>query len=102
ELVAPRAPATPPAPATEAGPAPEVAQRPPAAPDPSAPFRSPTPPTPRAWRWSYRTPRPSDDVPVFRPETLPQGWLGIRLTCQDCGGEPPEGDNKPGVARGVT
>ena len=97
ELVAPRVPPAPPAPVTDAAPAPEAAPTPPA-PEGFAPFRvpsAPTPPTPRAWRWSYRTPRPSDDVPVFRPETLPQGWLGIGLTCQDCGGDLAEGAKTP-------
>jgi hypothetical protein len=93
ELVAPRVP-EPPSPGTTA-PAPEAVPTPvaPDAPDtPLQAFRLPAPP--QAWRWQFRTPRAAE-VPMFRTESLPQGWLGIGLTCQDCGGELPDDAKAP-------
>lgn len=91
ELVAPRVPESP-TPPTTAAPTPEAAPAPEAPETPPTPFRGLTPPP--SWRWSFRTPRAAE-VPTFRTESLPQGWLGIGLTCQDCGGGLPEGAKTP-------
>ena len=93
ELVAPRAPETP-EPRVMVLPTPDAAPAPAAPEAPETPPAPPRMPTPRAWRWSFRTPR-SAEVPMFRPEALPQGWLGIGLTCQDCGGEVSDGARTP-------
>jgi len=96
ELVAPRVPTPPTPPDAAPPPAPPADATPPAeTPDTPAPM-------PRMrivqdgprWRWAFRGPR-SDATPIFRPEALPQGWLGVGLTCQDCGGEVVEGAKTP-------
>jgi len=97
DLVAPRVP---PAPATEPVPAPAPTPGsdfvPPVSPEATPPMPPMRAPTPRAFRWSYRGMAPrSSETPSFRPEALPQGWLGIGLTCQDCGGQVGEGEKAP-------
>ena len=50
--------------------------------------RAPETPAPRLMRLD-------SNAPVFTPEALPQGWLGIGLTCQECGGELKDGAKQP-------
>ena len=94
ELVAPRVPESPAPPTSSTAPTPEAIPAPapdaPETPSPPTPFRAPM--APPGWRWQFRTPR---EVPTFRTESLPQGWLGIGLTCQDCGGALPDGAKAP-------
>lgn len=90
ELVAPRAP-EPPTPATPRTPAP--APTPPTHATPGVP---PVPPTPSMFRWQHRAaPRADFDSPVFTPEALPKGWLGMGLSCQECGGEKKDSAKTP-------
>ncbi|MEO5617942.1 MAG: PDZ domain-containing protein [Candidatus Eisenbacteria bacterium] len=98
ELVAPRAPQTPEAARpprasrdAETPRVPEISPVPPVAPVPAAP------PAPRV-RWVGRPRqllRVDGDSPVFTPEALPKGWLGIGLSCQECGGDLEHGEKHP-------
>lgn len=110
ELVAPRAPE--PRDAVEQPRSPRVprpARAPRAIVNPRPSEVAPVPPVPGVdpvpapdpapgFRWSdrpLRVLRGGLDAPVFTPEALPRGWLGVGLSCQECGGELKDGEQQP-------
>ncbi len=103
ELLAPRAPETPPTP--RPGAVPRAPRAPQVGRVPETPAPGATPPTPpteadpeHPFHWmgrAFHGSRGDFDAPVFSREALPQGWLGIGLRCQECGGERREGEPEP-------